>query len=288
MSTPGHSRDQQAGVRRRKRATWVVSCSVLASLAVTTPAQAAPPVNDDWQDATAVTTVPFADTTDTSEATKDSPPMPFRCWNARGHSVWYRIELSTSRTVVVTTAGSDYNTVLNLYRAEAGESPEQWALRRCDNNSGPGPTSAVSFEAKAGVAYYAMASGRRKEHSGELKFEVRQPIELVDARIGRRGRADLVDGSATLHGRVECSRAGRARVTLILRQRVGENVAEGRAARWIDCTRSTKRFRMSVYSHSGFAFDPGRARMSRVRISACEPTICTEVFQVSRRIVRLR
>jgi hypothetical protein len=84
------------------------ACALLAALAVALlgapPAVAAPPANDDFDNAAAIVALPFEATQDTSEATRaaDDP----ECIDGDGHTVWYSFAPSADVDVVLDTFGS--------------------------------------------------------------------------------------------------------------------------------------------------------------------------------------
>ncbi|HEY2956781.1 MAG TPA: hypothetical protein VGM21_01020 [Actinomycetota bacterium] len=98
------------------------ACALLAALAVTllsvAPAVAAPPANDDFDSAVAITALPFEATQDTAEATRaaDDP----ECVDGDGHTVWYSFTPSADVDVVVDTFGSDYDTTLSAWTGTRG------------------------------------------------------------------------------------------------------------------------------------------------------------------------
>lgn len=73
-------------------------------------------------------------------------------------SVWYEWVPSQSGTVVMTTIGSGFDTVLEVYEGERSDYPENWAnfqLVAENVNAGAGLTySALSFDAVAGTSYF--------------------------------------------------------------------------------------------------------------------------------------
>jgi hypothetical protein len=79
----------------------------------------AAPANDNLDDATLVTQVPFSDVVDVTEATVESgEPQPW-C-GPIDNTVWYRIELPKKTSLIVDTAGSNFDTMLAVYDADLG------------------------------------------------------------------------------------------------------------------------------------------------------------------------
>lgn len=132
------------------------------------PAQAAPPDNDDFDNATVITALPYTIVQDTSEATR-APDDP----NCAGTSatVWFAYTPAEEQILTANTFGSSYDTTLGVYYGTRG------ALNNvtCNDDSGT-LQSAVAFTAQAGVTYYfrigAYDSGSGDRSGGELHFSV--------------------------------------------------------------------------------------------------------------------
>lgn len=73
-----------------------------------------------------------------------------------GRSVWWTWTAPASGTVNLTTAGSDFDTLLAVYTGSALSSLQAVAS---DDDSGPGTTSQVTFQVSAGVAYQIAVDG---------------------------------------------------------------------------------------------------------------------------------
>lgn len=121
----------------------VVLLGVLALLWAGTVA-AAPPGNDDINSATAISSLPFSDALDTTEATT-APDDPYCGGNVA--TVWYAITLTQNTVVKTDTAGSDYGANVSVYTG----SPGALSYITC-------AFSQATFNATAGVSYYVMIS----------------------------------------------------------------------------------------------------------------------------------
>jgi hypothetical protein len=87
------------------------------------------------------------------------PGEPDHCGETGGASQWYSWQTPTNGTVVITTDGSNFDTVLAVYIGP-GDSYATLTNIACDNNSGAnGLTSRVSFKTKPGTTYY-IADGK--------------------------------------------------------------------------------------------------------------------------------
>jgi len=254
--------------------------------AVPAAAQAAPPSNDTWDSAVKATSVPFGATADTSEATTDPDTPSAVCYNSRRHTVWYRYTPSSNRRVVVSTAGSDYDTVVNVYRAkDASVTPDRWGLVSCDRGGASEP-SVAGFRAQAGRVYYVMVSSFRKTDGGSLRLLLR-PAARISLSVLHRGKVDRVDGSAVVSARVRCTQPAVADLYLLVRQRVRDAVAAGDAGKALACGPVAVRVRIRVDSVTGWAFHRGRARTSAI-VRAYDGDIRADADRASRVVVRLR
>ena len=141
-------------------------CLAFASHGV---ALAAPPANDDCADATAVSALPFDDAiADTSEATTEPSDPTNGCDFQKGsNSVWYRFTAPSDGVVVADTFGSDYDTTLAAYTGACGAFTDELD---CDEDSGGGSQSQISFPVTSGTTYLIEVTGN--DASGSLAFSL--------------------------------------------------------------------------------------------------------------------
>jgi hypothetical protein len=204
--------------------------ALLAILATTgalmaAPAHAAPPGNDDLDDAVVVPGVPYTDTVDTTEATYVEGDSD--CGIA---TVWYTFTPETDGTYVFDTIGSDFDTTL----AVSEGSPGDLSLLAC-NDDFFGLQSGVVIDLEQGTTYYIEAgtccSGDVDQvgPGGTLVFNVGYPPDALDVELTIDPVVTLgvERGTATLTGTVTCSNEGSGYVTGTLRQRQGLNIARG-------------------------------------------------------------
>jgi hypothetical protein len=257
--------------RRTAARIAVAALSVLALLTMgTTPAAAAPPANDDFDNAVVIAALPFGDTTDTTEATT-APDDPFCAGN--GRTVWYTFTPSADIDVVADTFGSDYDTTLSAYTGTRG------ALHQvaCNDDS-QSLQSRILFHANAGVTQFLMVGSFDDTPGGTLTLSVRQaPPRLQTAvSIDPAGSVDRT-GVATIHGTVTCSRQATVDLFGILRQQVGKRVAVGSSAASLLCPGASP-WTMQVVGETGAyrrgdatavvtaqSFDPERGELVQVR-----------------------
>jgi C1A family cysteine protease len=123
------------------------------------------PRNDDFNNAIAISNpggkIRFKETIDVSAATtaSDDPTFPFSAGAITGEStVWYRFTTVNSGTLVVNTAGSNYDTVAGVWTGSRGSLTR---VRWNDNASTSVKTSRISFTASANTTYYISVASRR-------------------------------------------------------------------------------------------------------------------------------
>jgi hypothetical protein len=105
----------------------------------------APPLNDDFDSATIISSLPFTDTLDTSGATS-APDDPTSCGN--NASVWYAFTPTQNEVVRTTTSASGYLAFLSVYTGTRGA----LTAIAC------GFTAPLVFSAQAGTTYFLMVS----------------------------------------------------------------------------------------------------------------------------------
>jgi Ca2+-binding RTX toxin-like protein len=159
-------------IRAARRSAIPVVASILL-LAVPGVAHAAPPTNDDFADAIAVTEpLPYIATQDTSEATSE-PGEPsladFGCGFIAA-TVWYSFAPSADTIVAADTVGSDFDTILAVWE---GSDLGSLTLVGCADDTRGGVQSSVPFLAEAGVEYRIQVGGFVGQ-GGSLSFRARQ------------------------------------------------------------------------------------------------------------------
>lgn len=115
------------------------------------------PSNDDFATATAISGTASSLTGSNIAATKQ-PGEPPHANNAGGASVWYRWQATGSGTATLTTAGSNYDTLLAVYSGTSMNALT--AIASNDDERTPDIlTSRVTFNAVAGTTYYIAVDG---------------------------------------------------------------------------------------------------------------------------------
>ncbi|HZZ95373.1 MAG TPA: S8 family serine peptidase [Jatrophihabitantaceae bacterium] len=120
----------------------------------------APPPNDDFAQATVLTGESVTRSDDTNVLATREPGEPKHDGVRGGASVWYRWTAPATGTARINTAGSDFNTVLAVYRGTAVNALTDVTA----NNDAPGDvhTSAVAFHVKTGTTYQITVDGYAK------------------------------------------------------------------------------------------------------------------------------
>lgn len=117
------------------------------------------PPNDNFASATAVDSAPFFDNVNSALATTASTDPTPGCAsgaasNGRAKSIWYRFTPGSNTTVDAGTFLSGYDTILSAWTGTAGNLTSV----ACNDDTGGGLQSAVSFSATANTTYYFMVT----------------------------------------------------------------------------------------------------------------------------------
>jgi hypothetical protein len=241
---------------RRLGALLVATTVIMVGLGAT-PAAAAPPSNDRESGAIAIGPLPFTTSQDTSEATAGGPRF---C--ASRASVFYSLSSAVTQRVQVDTIGSDYDTVLAVYRRTAAG-----RVRALDcNDDRFGVASGVRFRAAAGKTYFLMVGqccSNVGGGGGELVLTATQvadvPLQFSLDVTG--GTVDQATGLATLNGTLTCNERAFVFRDMMLRQlREGIFVARGFVGLEVSCTPGVvEQWSVEVDTETGIAFGPGPA-----------------------------
>jgi len=110
--------------------------------------------HDSFADPFVFSSIPHSLMTSTSAATTEAE-VPLPC-ASMGRTIWATFTASSNGTVVVDTEGSNYDTALAVY---TGDSLPALSLVACDDDSGSGLLSRISFAAIEGTTYRVQAGG---------------------------------------------------------------------------------------------------------------------------------
>jgi hypothetical protein len=211
---------------------------------------AAPP-NDDFDDATLITELPFTDSTDTSEATRagDDPLCV-----GEGSTVWYAFTPNQDMSITADTFGSDYDTILSVYTGWRGN-----LFPIACNDDTASLQSRVAFDAMANETYYIMVGAFGDMPGGNLVFNVYvspPPLEF-DLSIDPVGLVKASTGMMTLSGQVTCSRPASVYIYGDVQQRAGRSFIRGYFYNAVWCDGETV-WKAGSSGENGI-FKPGKA-----------------------------
>jgi hypothetical protein len=216
-----------------RRTLLGITLTIGAVLVAASPAAAAPPANDDFDDAVALTAVPFTVTADTTEATRaaDDP----NCIGDDEATVWYDLTLAATTEIVLDTFGSDFDTTLSAWTGARGG----LTLVACNDDAGS-LQSRISFVAEAGVTYHLMVGSFPTTPGGNLVLNGQVPPPPLQLGLTLNANGTVTSsGAAVIGGTVTCSRPVDVEVVGTLRQQNGSKVTVGSYRARVSCTVST-------------------------------------------------
>jgi hypothetical protein len=239
-----------------KRSRLVLVIGALAVILVTPGAALADaPTNDLITSATLITALPFAAEQDTTEANADGPTDCV----TNNASVFYRFVPTEDVRVQVDALGSEYNTVVGVYRG-----PLKDLQRIKCQDWGFGWDAAVRFDAQAGVRYFIMAAGRRSG-GGALDVTVTEvPAEPFDVElVATTATIEPISGDLQVEGTVECTHRSVVNFGGTVRQRRDDLfVAQAYFEGYIECTEAgTWSAEAQISGNIGFASGNARVRI---------------------------
>ena len=153
---------------------------------------ATPPANDNFIDATEISTLPFSDAMNNGAATQEHNE-PVACVGGKFAvpplaTVWYAFTPEDDGVVVADTTGSDFDTVINILVPDA-LGP---IAIGCDSSQGSLPPARVGFEVEAGQLYYFQVGGAPFDAGfGNLSFEL--SVGVPPANDDFTNAADVTD-----------------------------------------------------------------------------------------------
>jgi hypothetical protein len=245
-----------------RRATALAASTILAVVLGAPPANAAPPSNDAISRAQVITNVSSRFTVDTTDATTNRATDVGGPDCMGGHSVWYRFRPTRTVTARVITLGSEFDTVLGVFRG----TPSRLIRVACNDDTSI--DAAVQVRFVAGTTYFiALSACCADEDQGGgnavLRTYVPSAFGFTESTAG--SQAGEISGRAYVTGTANCTNPGLYTKDVLLSQRVGTQVARGIGEAVIKCSRTTRRWTVVVDSETSTAFRPGRAAMDVAR-----------------------
>jgi hypothetical protein len=195
--------------RPQLRRLVVVSVAGLLLALLNASAAFAQPANDDFDNATVISALPFTDTISTVDATTAGDD-PF-C-NGNEHTVWYAFTPTQDTRVRADTAGSDYATSLGVYTGSRG------ALNQVACASSP---AEVTFDASANTTYFFMVASAAGGPGGTLVFHVSEGPPTLTVSLAGTGRLVAKGAAVDVDVVHRCSPGLDGGMLVNLTQRVG-------------------------------------------------------------------
>ena len=179
----------------------------------------APPANDNFGNSQLLSgAAPLSVTGYTSGATKEAGEPDIIAGDAGGHSIWYTWTPPTSGDYVISTRGSDFDTLLGIYTGSTVASLTPVAAN--DDDPEGGLTSAITLTAVRGTAYRIVVDGSNGEAGNVVLsinnataalnlyvtgFEAAEGFSLKQPLVGQNGWVSLdgvTGGNGLLSGNI--------------------------------------------------------------------------------------
>jgi len=266
-----------------KRLAIVTSLLMIASLTLAAPVLAAPPANDVYAGAIAVS-AGYSATLDTTEATTDANDVEINAncgAPATDASVWYTLTAATDTWIAVDVSASNYSAGVIV----ASGSPGSFEIQAC----GPGATA---FLAVAGTPYSILAfddQGDGGGNGGTLDIKVAEipPPPEITLTVNKSGLFNSKTGSATIKGTVTCTGGpvDFSEIDVFVRQVVGRFFIDGSGfIEGFACDGTAQDWSAEVFGFNG-TFRGGKAATVTFAF-ACGQFLCGAGFDES--IVQLK
>jgi hypothetical protein len=250
-----------------------------------TAALAAVPTNDTIAGATAIGSIPFSATQDTTQATTDAQDAAVNASCGAPHtdaSVWYSYAAASDTQLLVDVSQSNYSAGVIVATGSPGSLTEV--------TCGPG---AIVFSAASGTTYYILAFDDQTDgHSangGQLVINVKLPPPPPDVTltVDPIAHFNSKQGTVTVTGTETCTAQDLqfAQLSVNLSQSVGRiGTITGSGYSDLACDGALHHWSVLVFPNSG-KFAGGKATVSADGF-ACNVTTCTDSFV--NRTVQLR
>jgi hypothetical protein len=159
------------------------------------------PTNDTCAQATEVAFTSGTYTNTVSTTNNDNSHTSTGCGSVAGRDAFWKIPSDPSaRTILVDTNGSNYDTVVNVYRT--GTCTLTGTTRvDCDDDSGTGLQSALTFTAAAGETYIVVIDGYGSGAGGSATINIEVSTASSGSHRAIAAFGALTDGQITIsHG----------------------------------------------------------------------------------------
>lgn len=239
----------------------ILGLTTLDAASASKLALSAPP-NDSINSATRLGAPPAKYVEDTSKATHNSTDG--KC--VGGSSVWFRSRSAVTRTVRLSTVGSDYSTTLAVFSGpKSNRTLIGCASGFLDEGSFGFAARQVRFV--AGKTYWVAVSAccGRGATGGQLVLNTWRPTAAGISATIESVETGTVSGELLVTGTVRCKTPSAYEVQVSASERVadGANVASGGG--YVDdvCGPTSKSWSLVIDSNTGWAFQPGTARLTQ-------------------------
>lgn len=260
-------------MNNRHFVTTAIAALLIVGISIS-PAFGAAPTNDEFDAATMISSVPFSDTVDNSEATTSSPDDPLCIGD--GRTVWYSFTPSEDVLVSVNTTGSSGDTLLSGYVSSEGDP----ILFECT-------LSGLSFDASAGTSYLFMVDSLGSPDGGTLVLNLEAfPLIDIEVSIDSNGKIEPKGRVVTIAGTVTCSQSVDIALTGVVNQGNPNRTkfAVESFSDSISCTSGELMTWSTSVVASPFRFKPGDASVF-VEVTGCGVATCDQ--DIESRTVKL-
>jgi hypothetical protein len=177
--------------------------------------------------------------------------------------VWFQTRPAVTRTVQLSTVGSDYDTVLAVFR---GTRRNRTRIACADDSFGTSAAATRRVRMVAGVKYWIAVSAccSRTAPGGRLVLNTFLPAPAGLTAAVDSVQTGAVSGRLIVHGTARCPTPSELQVDLAASQRVGggANVASGGGSVLGTCGPKAGRWTATVDSQTGWAFQTGRVSIT--------------------------
>jgi hypothetical protein len=233
----------------RRQFVLMLTVATCALAAAAVPAWAQPPANDTFEHATAVSSLPFSDTVDTTQATTDATDT--EALAACGMSVpvaatvWYAYTPPTDSSLTLFTTGTNYFAGVAVVTG----TPGHLSAVDCFATQGTFPVTAGQTY-RIGVADIGGGGG------GTLRLVIDSPGVVI--AVDRFATVDRQTGVATITGTLICPSGSLGQVSGQLTQRRGRTTIFGTslALANVTCTGAPESWSLPIFPDSGFGPGP--------------------------------
>jgi hypothetical protein len=128
---------------------------------------------DNFANARTIFITNFSDTLATAPFTSEgTDPTPACGGGVKAKSAWYRFTPLFSGVAQISTAGSNYDTILSVYSGTTGS----FASQGCNDDANATPQSLINVNVTAGTTYSIMISAKNND-GGTLQVTTTLPVE---------------------------------------------------------------------------------------------------------------